>query len=143
VPDRVIRWLGTVRSGAIPPPNCGRPGPGHLPRVVKRTAAMLQLGGARKDREEATGVFAFADRRVGVVGRGIVEHLLHDQRSFPGNRGTEGRAREHEENSVQEQKTTHGYLEPRLGFVKGGYNGDCRNYTFEQEVETDGQGSLT
>jgi hypothetical protein len=94
VSDLVIRWFYRVRSGAIPPPNCGRPGPGYFLHVVKHAAATLELG-------------------------------------------------EHEKNSIQEQKTTHGYLEPRLGFVKGGYNGYCRNRTFEQEVETDGQGSLT
>jgi hypothetical protein len=93
--------------------------------------------------EEATGVFAFADRRVGVAGRGIVGHLLHNQRSVRRNRETEGRAREHEKNSFQEQKTTHGYLELLLGFGTRGYNSRCRNCTFEQEVKTGGQGSLT
>ena len=93
--------------------------------------------------EEATGVFAFADRRVGVAGRGIVGHLLHNQRPVPGNRGIEGRAREHEKYSIQEQETIHGHLGPRLGFVKGGYKLRRRNCTFEQEVETDGQGGLT
>ena len=93
--------------------------------------------------EEATGVFASADRRVGVAGRSTVGHLLHDQRPVPGNRETGGRAREHEKVSIQEQEATHRYLGPRLRFVERGYNNCCRNCTFEQEVETDGQGGLT
>ena len=73
--------------------------PSYITDVPGRTASpsrqalsrhVRARGEHKCDGEEATDVFAFADRRVGVAGRGIVGDLLHNQRSVRGNGETEG-----------------------------------------------------